>query len=387
MPYELSRRNFKSAQRVIEHSAATLPSNLSTITKSASKSADPAQTLESLDAMIVKMQGLKRKLSNLHEEEARLHKAAKARLRHLQDLYEVQSLVDVKYDEWSRVRLSRLLVDYLLREGYADSAACLAQSKGIEDLVDVDAFVSCHKIERSLSEGMGTTLALDWCKEHYKELKKAGSMLEFELRLQQYIEMVRQGHESGVSGMDSDFGREGVSIGEGGGEQKLMEARAHAKKYLSTSGDFDLIGRAAGLLAYRPWDEVEPYAVSDFPPPLLFASCIVINLRSHSTRPPAGPTWPRSSSPPTTASTRSRPGRSSTSPCPLACPRSRHPPATRPSHRPRPTPPRPPPPSVPSVAPSSTNWPATCRMRTTRRASSRMTRSCCPMDAYMESNG
>ncbi|KAG9199350.1 GID complex subunit containing RING finger motif [Epicoccum nigrum] len=260
MPYELSRRNFKSAQRVIEHSATTLPSTLSTITKSASKSNDPAQTLESLDAMIVKMQGLKRKLSNLQEEEARLHKAAKARLRHLQDLYEVQSLVDVKYDEWSRVRLSRLLVDYLLREGYADSAACLAQSKGIEDLVDVDAFVSCHKIERSLREGMSTTLALDWCKEHSKELKKAGSMLEFELRLQQYIEMVRQGHESGVSGMDSDFGREGVSIGEGGGEQRLMEARAHAKKYLSTSGDFDLIGRAAGLLAYRPWDEVEPYA-------------------------------------------------------------------------------------------------------------------------------
>ncbi len=62
--------------------------------------------------------------------------------------------------------------------------------------------------------------------------------------------------------MDGDFGREGVSIGGGGGEQKLTEARAHAKKYLSPSGDFDLIRRAAGLLAYRPWDEVEPYAVS-----------------------------------------------------------------------------------------------------------------------------
>ena len=262
MPYELSRRNFKNAQRLIEHSATSLTTTLSSTTKSASKTDDPTQTLESLDAMITKMQGLKRKLSTLQEEEARLHKAAKARLQHLQDLHDVQSLVDVKYDEWSRVRLSRLLVDYLLREGYASSAACLAQSKGIEDLVDVDAFVSCHRIERSLREGMSTALALEWCKEHGKELKKGGSMLEFELRLQQYIEMVRQGHESGVSGMDGEFGREGVSIGGGGGEQKLMEARAHAKKYLSTSGDFELLGRAAGLLAYRPWDEVEPYAVS-----------------------------------------------------------------------------------------------------------------------------
>src|SRR5690242_14862449 len=114
MPYELSRRNFKNAQRVIEHSATSLTTALSTTTKSASKIDDPTQTLESLDAMISKMQGLKRKLSNLQEEEARLHKAAKARLQHLQDLHDVQSLVDIKYDEWSRVRLSRLLVDYLL---------------------------------------------------------------------------------------------------------------------------------------------------------------------------------------------------------------------------------------------------------------------------------
>jgi macrophage erythroblast attacher len=264
MPYELSRRNFKNAQRLIEHSTTSFTSSLQSTTKAASKTDDPAQTLESLDAMITKMQGLKRKLSNLQEEEAKLHKAAKARLQHLQDLHQVQSLVDVKYDEWSRVRLSRLLVDYLLREGYADSAACLARTKGIEDLVDVDAFVACHKIERSLSEGQSTALALEWCKEHGKELKKGGSMLEFELRLQQYIEMVRTGHESGVAGMEDVF-REGVRIGEGGGEAKLMEARAHAKKYLSGSGDFELLGRAAGLLAYRPWDEVEPYAVSSLP--------------------------------------------------------------------------------------------------------------------------
>ena len=294
MPYELSRRNFKNAQRLIEHSTTSLTATLSSTTKSASKTADPTQTLDSLDAMISKMQGLKRKLSGLQEEEARLHKAAKATLQHLRDLHNVQSLVDVKYDEWSRVRLSRLLFDYLLREGYASSAACLAQSKGIEDLVDVDAFISCHKIEKSLREGMSTTLALEWCKEHGKELKKVGSMLEFELRLQQYIEMVRQGHESGVSGMDGAYEREGVSIGGGGGEQKLIEARAHAKKYLSGSGDFELLGRAAGLLAYRPWDEVEPYAVSVLSPspsPILLSLLwkFLLTRSSPSTPPPAGP--------------------------------------------------------------------------------------------------
>jgi macrophage erythroblast attacher len=268
MPYELSRRNQKTAQRYVENSTKDVLSNLTTATKAASKSASPDATLASLDSMISKMQGLKRKMENLHDEEMRIHKSNRARLEHLQDLYEVQSLVDVKYDEWSRIRLSRLLVDYLLREGYSESAAHLAASQNIQDLVDVDAFVACHKIERSLREEKSTTLALNWCKENAKELKKHGNYLEFELRLQQYIELVRQGHERGIGGdvdMYGDDGMNGVSLSDapraGGGEQKLIEARAHAKKYLSGSGDYELLGKAAGLLAYKPWNAVEPYAV------------------------------------------------------------------------------------------------------------------------------
>lgn len=268
MPHELSRRNQKNAQRYVENGTKDLLSTLTATTKSATKSASPAATLSSIDSMISKMQGLKRKLETLHDEEMRIHKSNRARLRHLQDLYEVQSLVDVKYDEWSRTRLSRLLVDYLLREGYSESAAHLAASQGIEELVDVEAFVACHRIEKSLREEKNTALALNWCKENAKELKKQGSMLEFELRLQQYIELVRQGHQAGIQDVDMDEVQEmhGISLdggfsGPGGGETKLVEARVHAKKYLSTTGDFELLGKAAGLLAYRPWDEVEPYVV------------------------------------------------------------------------------------------------------------------------------
>lgn len=312
MPYELSRRNFKNAQRVIEHSSTNLTTSLSATTKAAAKSS-PEATLSSLDAMITKMGTLKRKLETLHAEEMSIHHSAKARIRHLQDLYEVNSLVDVKYDEWSRTRLARLLVDYLLREGYSDSAAHLAQSKSISSLVDVDAFVSCHRIERSLREGMSTTLALEWCKEHGKELKKAGSMLEFELRLQQYIELVRQGHEAGVSGMDGVEG-EGVFIGQGGGEVKLVEARSHAKRWLSGTGDFELLRRAAGLLAYRPWDEVEPYVVCGFAT-LCCGYLADWLLCSLSTPHLAGRISLLSSSRLIITSIRSRPDRSSTSPC------------------------------------------------------------------------
>lgn len=63
--------------------------------------------------------------------------------------------------------------------------------------------------------------------------------LEFELRLQQYVEMVRTGNT-----------------------QKLQEATQHARKYLASHSDTKYAIRAAGLLAFPPDTPAEPYKVS-----------------------------------------------------------------------------------------------------------------------------
>ena len=62
--------------------------------------------------------------------------------------------------------------------------------------------------------------------------------LEFELRLQQYVELRRNG--------------------------QLVEARQHAQKYLSQHAGIYLeeVNRAAGLLAYPPDTKVREYRVS-----------------------------------------------------------------------------------------------------------------------------
>ncbi len=141
-------------------------------TANASLAGDAApHSIKALDSMIAKMQGLKRKLDGLHEDEKRIHKHSRKRIQHLQDLYDIPSLADVKYEEWSRVRLNRLLVDYLLRNGYGESAKALAAEKGISELVDVDVFLQCHKIEQSLHDGR-TQDALAWCNENKQALKK-----------------------------------------------------------------------------------------------------------------------------------------------------------------------------------------------------------------------
>lgn len=211
------------------------------------------------------MQGLKRKMESLHGEEKALHQASRKRIQHLQDLYEIPSLADVRYDEWSRVRLNRLLVDYLLRCGYGESARALAREKGIEELVDVEVFVQCHRVEESLRR-RSTQECLAWCAEHRPMMKKLDvrailstrgfllsiardadgwgllqNRLEFELRLQQYIELRRNG--------------------------QLVEARQHALRYLTHHPGISLeeVNRAAGLLAYPPDTQVREYRVSGIP--------------------------------------------------------------------------------------------------------------------------
>lgn len=121
--------------------------------------------------MIARMEGLKRKLESLRGEEVDLHRQARRRIEHLSTLHDISGLTDARYEEWARVRLNRLLVDYLLRQGYGDSATALARENKIEDLVDVDAFVQCHAVEASLKQGRMTE-CLAWCNDNKQALKK-----------------------------------------------------------------------------------------------------------------------------------------------------------------------------------------------------------------------
>ncbi|KAI9371115.1 protein fyv10 [Aspergillus egyptiacus] len=238
LPHELARKNLKSVQRIVEREKEyVLPALKEAAKASMSEDQTPDRTLSTLDAMISRMQGLKRKMENLHQEEKTIHHQSRKRIQHLQQLYQIPSLADVKYDHWSRVRLDRLVVDHMLRSGYTESAQQLAREKGIENLVDLDIFTQCHRVAESLRRGE-TKDALHWCNENKAALKKSQYNLEFELRLQQYIEMIRTGDKT-----------------------KFVDARAHAKRYLAPYIETQSteIHRAAGLLAFPPDTKAEPY--------------------------------------------------------------------------------------------------------------------------------
>ncbi|CRK43142.1 hypothetical protein BN1723_016115, partial [Verticillium longisporum] len=206
LPYELLRNNFRAAHFTVEKESTSIKALLKdTATASVNRRASPDQVLQNLDAMITKMRGVKRKLTTYADEEARLYHQTEARIAHLGELYGMHSFDDVKYETWSRKRLDRLLVDYLLRQGYNNSAHALTAEKNMEDLVDVQTFVSMSRIQESLRGG-SVAEALAWCQDNKKELRKKDSSLEFMLRFQQYVELLRS--------------------------HKYLEAIAHLKKYI-----------------------------------------------------------------------------------------------------------------------------------------------------------
>ncbi|CEI68473.1 Protein FYV10 [Fusarium venenatum] len=231
LPSELLRKNFRTAHFSIEKDTAALKTLLKdSATATVSGRATQEDVLRNVDAMITRMRGLKRKLITSAAEEALLHTQAAARIAHLDELYKMDSVEDVKYETWSRKRLDRLLADYLLRHGYNETAKELADQRGIRDLVDVDTFVAASRIRDSLMKE-SVVEALAWCTENKKELRKMDSKLEFMLRFQQYIELVRSQSPS-----------------------KVNEAIAHAKKHLIPyRATFRReVEQACGLLAFPP---------------------------------------------------------------------------------------------------------------------------------------
>lgn len=108
-----------------------------------------------------------------------------------------------------QIRVDRIFADHLLRSGRAQTAQLLLQTSApaLSALVDPDVFATARRIEASLLQQQDCTKALAWCGENRSRLAKLGAPLEFDLRLQEFLTLVK--------------------------EKKTMEAIAYARKHLA----------------------------------------------------------------------------------------------------------------------------------------------------------
>ncbi|KAI5303494.1 hypothetical protein KEM56_007490 [Ascosphaera pollenicola] len=238
IPNELLGRNIRPAQKLTTRENDTVVNTLKQLTEACSEghsSPSPDDAIASLNSLIEGMQGLKHRLETLNRRDRGHLERSSKRLKHLKEFHEMTDMDDPRYNEWSRTRLNRLLVDHLTRQGYQKTAKRLSDDTGITDLVDLDTFESCNQIASKIAKGdLGP--ALSWCSLNKDALKKKQSTeLEFQLRLQQYIEMVKQ--------------------------QDFNNARLHAAKFLDLLGtdQAETVRQAAAMLAFGPDTQNEPY--------------------------------------------------------------------------------------------------------------------------------
>ncbi|GAA6052403.1 hypothetical protein JCM3770_000225 [Rhodotorula araucariae] len=222
-PLDALRRCHKQTQKTYEYNlqpASTFATDLDSLLAATAANADRpladgqrADMLKSVDQMLARMRGLKRKLADLHSQSTRALDVALARIDHLAALPD--SIDSPQYPPWARRRLSHQLVDYFLRANppLKDTARALAREEGIEDLVDDELWDEMAKVERGLEHNRLDEV-LAWVGENRTALKKLKSPLEFRIHTQAYIELCRK--------------------------RDLLKAIAYARKHLSHAAAAEL---------------------------------------------------------------------------------------------------------------------------------------------------
>ncbi|ORX98890.1 hypothetical protein K493DRAFT_329233 [Basidiobolus meristosporus CBS 931.73] len=235
VPYEQLKKAFRVSQKHIEKEITVLTHSVGDLLKAANQGKVNAdEAVKVIDNSIQRLKTLKQKLQDAKQEELLFTKRSKARLQHLSELNQIVSYNDEAYTRWSRVRLDRVLVDFMLRSGFSETAKALAKDTNIEELVDTELFIQSKKIEEALQKH-SCTECLHWCSENKTSLRKMKSTLEFNLRLQEFIELVRA--------------------------RRTSEAISYARKHLIqwTDANIKEIQQAMALLAFKPDTKCQPY--------------------------------------------------------------------------------------------------------------------------------
>lgn len=212
----------------------------SELEKGLTEGSDSTEISRLLGGVVERLQVLKRKAEESISEELSAGFVCKRRLEHLKQ--NVNPPVDATTlelqaaatNQWKKIRLDRMIVEHFLRLGYYDTAERLAERSGIRDLTNLDIFQVTREVERDLVNRC-TVKCIAWCNDNKSKLKKINSTIEFQLRVQEFVELIRD-------------------------DKRLLAVR-HAQKYFPAFEHEQLkeIRQCMALLAFPVSTEIEPY--------------------------------------------------------------------------------------------------------------------------------
>ncbi|RZC34312.1 macrophage erythroblast attacher [Asbolus verrucosus] len=238
VPYEILNKKYRTAQKTFDREASHVTQAADKIEETISSSNVKARDITSLlGGMVEKLQVLKRKAEESISEELAASNVCKRRLEHLKEretLTASGALSQGAVNQWRRKRLDRMVVEYFLRNGYYNAAITLAEKSDIKDLTNIDIFLTSREVEKSLSNHE-TAKCLLWCYDNKSKLRKLKSNMEFNLRIQEFVELIRS--------------------------DRRMDAIKHARKHFPSfeKEHLNTIQQVMALLAFPVNTEIVPY--------------------------------------------------------------------------------------------------------------------------------
>lgn len=234
VPYELLNKKFRSAQKTLDREVShvqAVSNDLEKHLKTDGSYVATGEISKLLGGVVARLQVLKRKAQESIAEELQAGMVCKRRLDHLKDHANTSPSA---VNQWRRQRLDRMLVEYFLRKGYYKTATKLADSSELRDLTNIDVFMVSREVEKSLANHE-TARCIGWCHDNRSKLRKLGSTMEFNLRVQEFIELVRT--------------------------DRRLDAVKHARKYFANYDDYQLqeIQCCMGQLAFPAHAYLSPY--------------------------------------------------------------------------------------------------------------------------------
>lgn len=192
MPYEILNKKFRIAQKTLDRELSQIQNATSELERGLeSKSAGEITRL--LGGVVERLQVLKRKADESISDELSAVQACKRRLDHVRQsvTHSIPRELHMAYaNEWKQTRLDRMIVEHFLRLGYYETAERLAERKGIKDLTNLEIFQTTREVEEDLRRH-NTAKCIAWCNDNKSKLRKISSNIEFQLRVQEFVELIR----------------------------------------------------------------------------------------------------------------------------------------------------------------------------------------------------
>jgi len=193
VPYDKLCKVFRATRKLIDAEMQTVVSEIEGLMKQAQGSVSAPAIKASLAALIERLQQLKQRVEGADTDEALVLACLQARVAHLR--MGISTKTPGEAMQWNSKRLDRILVDHLLRDGRYETADEIVKDGRLEALVDIELFDVPRRIEMAFRQ-KDCSAALQWCEQNRPRLKRLKSTLEFKIRMQEYIEVVRAGSQA-----------------------------------------------------------------------------------------------------------------------------------------------------------------------------------------------